>query len=67
MNWTKELPTKTGYYWFRAMPPQLVTVVEIDTKGGQWLAYFPGWEIPYQKDDAGLQNAEWFGPLEPPI
>jgi hypothetical protein len=65
MQWTKEKPTRVGYYWLRiprdsaAWGPMAAALTKQGI--GPWI-----WHI---HDPALVQNyegGEWYGPLEPP-
>ena len=57
MKWTKERPTKTGYYWyFDVADPQICFIDD-----GR--VYFTGDEV---SDDVEVLGGEWAGPIPEP-
>jgi hypothetical protein len=65
MSWTKQRPTKPGYYWWRidAETPE-PQIVEISTKE----VLEPGcWQVRFRHSEniLGLVHGEWQGPLKP--
>jgi hypothetical protein len=65
MNWTKEKPTKNGWYWCLEKgetKPQIINIEDINE------AAFPisisGDDVQYKLED--FKEAQWYGPLEPP-
>ena len=63
MNWTKEKPTKDGFYWHRgSVEDEKPIVVSIFNGNIQWP---DGSESNILKDKS-LEGCEWYGPLKPP-
>lgn len=74
MTWTRETPTKPGYYWLRlrrdihsddVFGPAIVNIYGSDDPELEWMGY----ENPMRVADipgAGWIDACWYGPLEPP-
>lgn len=63
-NWTKEKPTKPGFYWmrsFRDFHDDKAHAVQLDDNKCVW---FIGSELDYPMSD--FPNSEWSGPIEPP-
>ncbi len=62
MIWTTQLPTASGYYWWREPVSQDAFIVEVDLE--RQTVSSPGTD-----DDATLgemDGGEWYGPLEQP-
>lgn len=72
LNWTKDKPTKEGFYWCRYYPrsyrPKWWTViVEVKVVVDRLQVYFPGSEVEEDlSNDAYFGLSFWFGPLEAP-
>jgi hypothetical protein len=67
MKWTKEKPTKEGYYW--ACDPTLYDpmIVRIERFGeGGLFVEFPGSEGDYLNREKIWDNEYWYGPIEVP-
>lgn len=71
MNWTKEAPTKEGYYWFRW--PSYGTPDQYEIAEARRVS--PGKELHVRLFDSSgnefeplfkYPGGEWYGPLEPP-
>ena len=58
MNWTTELPTASGYYWWRASGSEEPCIVEVDTKR-RTVSSLGTDEAPSLDEMEG----EWYGPL----
>jgi hypothetical protein len=60
VRWTREKPSRPGFYWYRGhgrtRPPIAVEVSD----GAVWLC---GHEVERHVEE---MSGEWFGPLEPP-
>jgi len=66
-NWTKEKPTKPGFYWLRnyrikwrtkdVQPKAIMTRLT-----GEWVRFFN--EAPSHL--SAIVEGEWSGPIEPP-
>ena len=69
MDWTTEKPTKEGFYWIRFEErdewSEHLGVVEIARIDELLHIFFPGGDENYELVDRF--DAEWYGPLEPPI
>jgi hypothetical protein len=66
MDWTTKKPTKEGFYWIRFEERfEHLGVVEITRIDGMLHIFFPGGDENYELVDCF--DAEWYGPLEPPI
>jgi len=66
MNWTRDKPTKDGYYWLRRREIKTKVVWVWDTIG---LPMVASCGSDWDKEISELDNtdsAEWYGPLEPP-
>lgn len=71
MEWTKDLPTKPGWYWIVPLrdddlsgrtPPYAVLV---EQEGPRFFRYWvPG--MDYADPVESIAGAYWFGPIEPP-
>ena len=64
MNWTKERPTKAGWYWYQGPHEQSepeVLAVEFDDEFDRFVQFGVG---PQAWVDEC--NGQWAGPLEPP-
>lgn len=67
--WTKERPTKTGWYWFRQTDPagevRFMSVVEVVTLHGR-LHMSESGDLPLSQYNQGaMQGFEWQGPIHP--
>lgn len=70
MTWTSENPKKSGYYWLRNyhkrdhwQPPAEPTLVEVYAENEEF--YYAGNDQATYFDE--IVEAEWYGPLEPPV
>lgn len=63
LRWTKEVPTKPGYYWNRNPDELRGCVVEVFEWGGKFYAFYPGNEV----EEEISPDDEWAGPLEMPL
>lgn len=66
MNWTKDIPQKSGYYWCKR---QLIN--EEDISIAHVCVEFGGYDITFTGSDMGVslddvKGAEWCGPIKPP-
>lgn len=62
MNWTKEIPTESGFYWFR-LEEDTPTIVEVD--GVEFWVF--GSECLWTKEDLETFKGEfWPVKLTPP-
>jgi hypothetical protein len=68
MDWTKDTPTKTGFYWYREPVSQpssdepSITIVEVVICEESFVA-----ELGTEGDkDLGTYKGEWIGPLDLP-
>jgi hypothetical protein len=64
LTWTKEKPTKEGFYWYRedGEKPEIVRCYSIDPIEGPLF-----WEMGCEQDFHGnSMEGEWYGPLEVP-
>lgn len=66
MEWTKEMPTVSGVYYYCG-PPEADVVQMLDVvkfPDGLMMFYSFGSEIPEFPEN--LEGGQWFGPLELP-
>lgn len=68
MDWTKDTPTKTGFYWYRDSASQTasdepyITIVEVVICEESFVA-----ELGRESDkDLDTYKGEWIGPLDLP-
>jgi hypothetical protein len=64
--WTREPPTRPGWYWLRWTGIGGVDVVVKVDGGALPRAHFVGGESNWLPMRTIRADAEWFGPLEPP-
>lgn len=69
MKWTKELPTKVGWYWHRANPHDSAALWRVDVENGR--ADFRLVVVRDGRDDqpyvlALFDGEEWAGPIPKP-
>lgn len=67
-GWTKSVPTKAGYYWWRESPNDAAYVVLVGDAQG-FISGLYVWHGPYSNNFADIYgggNGEWAGPLRPP-
>lgn len=58
--WTKELPTVSGFYWWRKYPSWAGKIVDVYQSGLNETMMMDGWSV-------ALQAGEWAGPIPKPI
>ena len=63
MNWTKDKPTKDGWYWSKVRPEANPEVVMVDIAYGVSLC---GFEEHEHIESSYFNSALWYGPLTPP-
>lgn len=61
MNWTRDKPTKEGWYWFRMENEEKRVVIVYVISQDRMVAV--GSE---SEGNPALQNGAWCGPLQPP-
>jgi hypothetical protein len=63
MNWTREKPTKPGWYWHRLMPHTERRVLHVFKLAGALVVDHTKWSAPAKVEEyRGL----WCGPIEEP-
>ena len=62
MNWGTELPTDSGYYWWREPGSLEACIVEVDIQ--TQTVSSPGTDDPASLDET--DGGEWYGPLKQP-
>lgn len=67
LEWTKELPTKPGFYWMEeAVNKGAYLGAEIaERRSGLWLVVEPGTEL--RINDTDFSKVMWYGPVEVPM
>lgn len=69
MQWTKEKPTTSGYYWVKDKGEITIALITINDNPNDSTVLFMGedreWPDTF-KGDAEFKNAEWMGPIQPP-
>lgn len=70
LKWTKELPTKEGWYWFKDKNASCVVNVEISKTNNTVWIFSVGNDDVEKAINKEHPNAswigEWYGPIEPP-
>jgi len=64
MNWTKEKPTKEGWYWYGSDvsdPKPTILWVDIMNNGQGWVSW-----PDHSSDRLTRVEGEWYGPLKLP-
>jgi len=64
MNWTKEKPTKQGYYWWRQYPSTKPRIAKVWGYDGE--CEYVAWMGTDNDSNLIDTEGEWFGPIEPP-
>jgi hypothetical protein len=59
IQWTEQLPTKKGFYWWRLDISRHATICKVSSEGYVW--WFSGGPT-FVSNEAG----QWFGPLTEP-
>lgn len=71
LKWTKELPTKEGYYWFKNQVGEYEIVeIEIAKDGKIWVWWFGTDDCQLAISEKHAKCSwigEWYGPIEPPF
>jgi len=60
--WTREKPTKPGWYWWRWAPKSLMLVLDVHVRDGKMQAFSYLGLNPIDECDG-----EWQGPIEPEV
>ena len=64
MKWTKQKPTKTGYYWYKDEFSEAPVIGRVDKDKG--LLYFDNGEISFNINDDEDETSRWAGPIPEP-
>lgn len=64
IKWTKELPTKEGFYWVKDEYGATIIGIEYDDCLKRLVSYDIGWDCYVELDS--YPNSEWYGPLPLP-
>lgn len=65
MDWTKDKPTKEGYYWFKGYTPYLtqgMVYYSLSYKAGPAFVYGTKWTLAKNWDE----RYKFYGPIEVP-
>ena len=62
LPWTRNRPTKPGWYWAMENPERPAKMIQVDQLGGNG----PPAEFRYSLEAVTLMDAEFAGPLQPP-
>ncbi len=65
MNWTKELPTKDGYYWWRKYKFKSNSIYYVFNRDGVVMCRWAHSGL-YDKETVKEVGGEWYGPLVGP-
>ena len=65
--WTKTLPDKAGFYWYRGASLIMVMVYVFQDWEENWVGRICGAELFDIQPLARYSEGEWSGPIEPPL
>lgn len=70
MEWTKERPTRAGYYWVRKFKLDQEVELRVETemvyRGHSYFGEEPSFSFTGNDTPFSVTEGEFYGPLEPP-